>query len=868
MTTPAAAIRRDYAAALRAHLAAPGEASLDAGYELGRRALVEAVSILDLVEVHFTAVQGADRGTADAALGFLLQTLTALDIATRGYLDGARRYREQRERADDLADRDAFRRALVDSLQDGFFVADGDNTVVEVNAAFGEITGYGPDGLPYAWPHPWADAPARLPDILRDEGRITVPARHRDGRRIWLALSANSLSALPGHEGWSVGTVRDVTAERTLVQRERAVNQLATSIAGAAGVAEVLRAGLVHCRPALDAVDAVAAAWPDATGEPVVFDMVGVPSRAWRDLDDEVHEALERARREPDLPIATVPLIERIRGIGLPVGPGAAMWLEFPAPRRVGPDDRALIGLFAGHLRVAMLRARAYDDVRTVSLTLQQSMLGAEAPPRGIAVRYEPAVAPLEIGGDWYDVVTLPDGRVGVVVGDCVGRGLSAAAVMGQLRTSSRALMLRGAGPAQLLDDLDTVAAHIPGAACATVCAAIIDPADGTVRYSSAGHPPAIVAAPGVPIRLLDRGRSVPLATADLGPRPEAETVLEPGGLYLVYTDGLVERRGTVIDTGIDTAARALADAAGRTADEVADLVLDASAPPGGYDDDVALVVFRRPPARFRLDLSAVDTELATARGMLSDWLAEAEAPAALAADVVLAVNEACTNSVEHGYRDRAPAGVVITAELAASGIDVTIADSGSWRPPPADRGSRGRGTAMMVALSDAHTVEPSPTGTVVRLHWNPPRDQPDTVDGSVVRSGRLHGRLGPMPTDSVDNSSPTEALTTSTRAHGATTVVSVRGSVDLATAPILQAAVDAALADGPAQLVVDLSAVDFLASAGMAILVEAHRRLAGTGRLAVVAEGAATSRPIVLTGLDQVFELYPTLAEALAGVG
>src|SRR5689334_8238968 len=145
-----------YAAALSAHLADNGEDTLAVGHELGRRALAEQISMLEIIENHSRLVEGAGAAAdASAALQFLLQTLAALDVATRGFIDGTRRYEQQRARADDLADRDEFRTALVNSLQEGFFVADATGAVVEINDAFADITGYGSDGLPYAWPHPW-----------------------------------------------------------------------------------------------------------------------------------------------------------------------------------------------------------------------------------------------------------------------------------------------------------------------------------------------------------------------------------------------------------------------------------------------------------------------------------------------------------------------------------------------------------------------------------------------------------------------------------------------------------------------------------------------------------------------------------------
>src|SRR6478609_1910651 len=150
--TIAADFHAQYVAALRAYLAAQGEDTLAVGHELGRRALQEQISMLDIVENHHRVVDGPD---SRVALQFLLQTLAALDVATRGFIDGTKRYEQQRARADNLADRDEFRTALVNSLQEGFFVADRTGAVIEINDAFADITGYGADGVPYGWPHPW-----------------------------------------------------------------------------------------------------------------------------------------------------------------------------------------------------------------------------------------------------------------------------------------------------------------------------------------------------------------------------------------------------------------------------------------------------------------------------------------------------------------------------------------------------------------------------------------------------------------------------------------------------------------------------------------------------------------------------------------
>ncbi|MFQ6325159.1 SpoIIE family protein phosphatase [Nocardia sp. CWNU-33] len=772
MTAALAAFRDAYADALRRHLDAPTQAGLAEGYDLGRRALVEGISLLDLTENHFRVVQAAqqpaddqDVKLAETALEFLLQTLAALDIATRGFLDGNRRYEQQRSRADDLAGRDAFRTALVESLQDGFFVADSHATIVEVNSAFGALTGYGAADIPYPLPHPWSMPEGlRYPDLGTEAQRFVIPIQHRDGRTVWLAVSTSALIKPDDNEQIFVGTIRDVTAEHDAQARDQAASRLATAVGAATSVVEVLAVGLDELRRTVGAETAVVSVWPSRNTGPEVYvsggtqvtdrpantgqiqstgDATRKPSPA-NALDARARALLDRARRRPGRSLIAIPEgTESSEGIVAPLGEtgDAALWLRFAAPRAISAADWTLFSLLIGHLSLAVQRARNFDQARSTSLTLQRAMLGPiELPPR-FSVHYEPALPPLEIGGDWYDVVPLRDGTIGIVVGDCVGRGLSAAVVMGQLRTAAQTLLLGGAGPAQLLAELDTVAARIPGAMCTTVCAAVLDPVRGLVRYSSAGHMPPILADVSEPGRLLEGGRSVPLATFDVPRRPEATTALAPGSTLVLFTDGLVEQRGVDIDDSFAKICAVLADTPGRLPREVADAVLSRLRPAAGYDDDVAMVVYRQPPAPLRLDVPANPDQLSAMRRSLKAWLAAAAVPHDLASDLIAAANEACSNSIEHAYRDgelpvsrpvrstdasmgratgatdASDAGrVQLTAECDTQTVVIVVTDTGTWKPRSADPGYRGRGIDMMRALTEELEIDHTGPGTTVRM--------------------------------------------------------------------------------------------------------------------------------------------------------
>ncbi len=184
---------------------------------------------------------------------------------------------------------------------------------------------------------------------------------------------------------------------------------------------------------------------------------------------------------------------------------------------------------------------------------LQRSLLSGSLPEASglaIDVVYRPAVRGTEVGGDWYDAFWLDQGvAVGLVVGDVVGRGITAAAAMGQLRSAVRAFALTGLGPAGVLTALDEYSRRHQVGGAATVVYAQLDVASGSLCFACAGHPPPMVKNPGETPRLAWKGRSVPINTfRDCGPRPESRLLLKRGGTLLMYTDGLIEDRNRTDD--------------------------------------------------------------------------------------------------------------------------------------------------------------------------------------------------------------------------------------------------------------------------------------------------------------------------------
>src|SRR5271166_5315336 len=267
-----------YIAALQTYLDARDEDSLAVGHELGRRALQEQISMLEIIEQHFRWVVEVDKHTPvdrAATLEFLLQTLAPLDVATRGFLDGTKLYAQERARAEGLADRDKFRTALVNSLQEGFFVADHEGSVIDMNNALIEILGYPPEGLPYRWPHPWLvdkKTAREQQSLVRSNGsaEYETPIRHRDGHLAWVMVSFNAVKETGSDRDVYVGTIRDITAERAFAARESAVLRLATAVGVAKSVAELLSITLDECRAAIDVQRVIAVSWPGGDGEPNV----------------------------------------------------------------------------------------------------------------------------------------------------------------------------------------------------------------------------------------------------------------------------------------------------------------------------------------------------------------------------------------------------------------------------------------------------------------------------------------------------------------------------------------------------------------------------------------------------------------------
>ncbi len=621
-----------------------------------------------------------------------------------------------------------WRTAMVDSLQEAFFVCDENGAVVEINNSFTEILGYGPERLPYPATHPWWPDPDTDPEAHRlveaafgemlgsTHGAYTVPVNHRDGHRVWVAANFNHAEDPETGQQIMVGTMRDVTAEHYLVQRQTALAGLHQQLAQADTVGDALRGAAEELCRVWQARRVIIVTFAGAD-ESAVPDVVSAGEPVgWAELLPKERQMIE-SLRDGD-PLTTVAEKPGTAGIALRHLRGASVLrIELTEQRPFTAEDHTLLTVLAGRLGQGLQRVHEVDEQRETAVALQHAMLGPASLPGGFAVRYLPASRPLQVGGDWYDVVNLDAGRVALIVGDCVGHGLAAATVMGQLRSACRALLLEKSSPSAVLAGLDRFASRLPGADCTTAFCAVLTLATGELVYSSAGHPPAIMVHADGGTEMLESGQGFPLTVRSQLTRPEAHVTMPARSTLLLYTDGLVERRGDSIEDGMARAADLVGGGRSRELDDVADALMSGLEPTGGYPDDVAILLYRQ-PAPLEMDFTADVRHLAPSRAALRSWLREAGVEPGQIQDMLIATGEAVANAIEHGHRSR-PEGIIsLRATAVVDGLRVSVIDSGVWKIPhqvPSEH--RGRGLSLMRCLVQDLSIHSNDAGTTVHMY-------------------------------------------------------------------------------------------------------------------------------------------------------
>ncbi|MEE4546684.1 SpoIIE family protein phosphatase [Streptomyces sp. V4-01] len=328
------------------------------------------------------------------------------------------------------------------------------------------------------------------------------------------------------------------------------------------------------------------------------------------------------------------------------------------------PDRRGVLVFAADVTDQVQSAERLRESERRLhetAVTLQRSLLPQQLEQPDdlrVAATYQPGGTDAAVGGDWYDVITLGAGRTAVVIGDVMGRGVRAAAVMGQLRTAVRAYARLDLPPHEVIQLLDGLASEIDATQIATCVYAVHDPSEGRLSYASAGHLPILIRDPDGAVRRAEEPTGPPLGTGGWI-HTSGSIPLGPGCTAVLYTDGLIERRDRDIDEGVDALTRALAGAAGSPA-VICDRLLRSLGVTSEHDDDVAVLVlqypdhsgsdeaelFRNASLELLGGIEAAPRARAFATGVLASW----RFPVELRDLGVLAAGEMVANSLKHGH--------------------------------------------------------------------------------------------------------------------------------------------------------------------------------------------------------------------------
>jgi serine phosphatase RsbU (regulator of sigma subunit)/anti-sigma regulatory factor (Ser/Thr protein kinase) len=359
-----------------------------------------------------------------------------------------------------------------------------------------------------------------------------------------------------------------------------------------------------------------------------------------------------------------------------------------------------------------------YQREHFIATTLQQSLLPEDLPQIpdiDVAARYVPAGDEGDVGGDWYDVIQLTDGRLGVAIGDVAGHGVGAAAVMGQLRMALRAYALQGLSPADAVQRLNALTMQIQPGTMATLAFGHIDTDAGVFTVAKAGHPPPLILSENGASTFITGGLGPPLGVNRLATFAETVAELPFGSTLILYTDGLVERRGESLESGLDRLIR-VAEGSPRDLQAAGDHLIT-SLIGAGSADDAAILTLRRLSLAGRqltMDIPAEPTQLVWMRQVMRRWLRQNGAAETDVGEIVLACTEACSNAIQHAYRAR-EGRLVIRGTPHPGIVELIVRDFGAWRQvslTPTD----GHGLPLMKGLMDSVSLKSGTDGTEVSM--------------------------------------------------------------------------------------------------------------------------------------------------------
>src|SRR4051794_23153743 len=485
---------------------------------------------------------------------------------------------------------------------------------------------------------------------------------------------------------------------------------------------------------------------------------------------------------------------------------------------------------------------RVVDKVQTSLLPPSLPLL----PDLWLSGSYHRASSVRVAGGDWYDAVPLGEGRLALVVGDAVGHGVPAAGAMSRLRGAMRSSALLNPAPVAVIEALDAFAGQMEDVEGASVFYAVLDASTGRLTYAAAGHPaPLVVGTDGEP-RFLPVEPRPPLGSVPDVVTHATEQQLEQGATLILFSDGAVVGAGGTPNDGLARLAEVAADVlSGHGAElaastELAAAVAEGVRTPGGWSDDVAVLVAHRRESTLEpvvLALPAVPSSLPAVRRRLGGWLAGLGMGEQDRVGVMVAVGEACANSVEHAYRGQEPGSMYLRAWVDVDGVlTVSVRDEGTWRPPDRDPGDRGRGLLIMRQMVDRVVLEEE-HGTTVTLSMRLRRTPEVDVERAVAEAG---------------------ATVTVDRTSGPCAVVRVSGAVDQVSAELMRIRLLEASHGGTSRVELDLTDVTTFTSAGVRVVL-AITRIARDEhwRLVVLApEGGVTRHILQISGLGGLVDL------------
>ncbi|MEU0104638.1 SpoIIE family protein phosphatase [Streptomyces sp. NPDC006251] len=643
----------------------------------------------------------------------------------------------------------------------GSFALTPGTGLVETDPALLELIGIPEDGfdgktdtlLSYSVPE---DVPALMSVIepsAQTPGRRELEFRIRrpTGELCWLRLGCRLLKAPDGAPQRVLGVVTAAPVLRRGASDVARIQWLTAALDDATTVRDVSRVVVAALREPLGA-DRVALA--ELLEDRLAVTVLDPPAAAaWPELWRS-----EWRSEWPDAPVGALPTLQAALRDGrmslwpagavlepglAGIGPGGLAVLPLPAKSRVAgvclvgwdaphefaPEERALLTATAGLVGQALKRAHAYDAEQELATMLQRSLLPRRLPrlPGGTAVaRYLPARRGLQVGGDWYDVIALSEGKVALVIGDVQGHSAGAATIMGQMRTAVRAYAVEGHPPDVVVAHANRLLVGMETDLFATCCYVELDMEEGNALFVRAGHLSPLVRHPDGGTEEIAVEGGLPLGVLAEADFPLTALALAPGSVLALVTDGLVESAELHLDEGMRLVREALAAADPADPGRMADELLGEA---GRREDDVALLLLRYDGMRvrpvragwvvWRLPDAVMHARRFCARTLRSwDLVAEADT-------VLLVVSELVTNALVH---TQGPVRVDLT--LAADRLRVTVSDSSPRspaKPVVVDwESTGGRGLFLVEALSTAWGSVPVGGGKQVWSEIVVSRPQPE----------------------------------------------------------------------------------------------------------------------------------------------